>query len=46
MGLTANGEQDGEEERGEADPLACAAGGVNVVLQREHDGHQPECNAQ
>ena len=46
MGLTANGEQDGEEERGEADPLACAAGGVNVVLQREHDGHQPGCNAQ
>ena len=41
MGLTDNGEQDGEEERGEADPLARAAGGVNVVLQREHDGHQP-----
>ena len=46
MGLTDNGEQDGEEERGEADPLARAAAGVNVVLQREHDGHQPGCNAQ
>ena len=41
MGLTDNGEQDGEEEGGEADPLARAAAGVNVVLQREHDGHQP-----
>ena len=41
VGLTDNGEQDGEEEGGQADPLARAAAGVDVVLQREHDGHQP-----
>ena len=39
--LTDNGEQDGEEEGGQADPLARPAAGVDVVLQREHDGHQP-----
>ena len=41
VGLTDDGEQDGEEEGGEADPLARAAAGVDVVLQWEHDGHQP-----
>ena len=44
--LTDDGEQDGEEEGGQADPLARAAAGVDVVLQWEHDGHQPGYNAQ
>ena len=44
--LTDDGEQDGEEEGGEADPLARPAAGVDVVLQWEHDGHQPGYSAQ
>ena len=44
--LTDDGEQDGEEEGGQADPLARAAAGVDVVLQWEHDGHQPGYSAQ
>ena len=46
VGLTDDGEQDGEEEGGQADPLARPAAGVDVVLQWEHDGHQPGDNAQ
>ena len=46
VGLTDDGEQDGEEEGGQADPLARAAAGVDVVLQWEHDGHQPGYSAQ
>ena len=44
--LTDDGEQDGEEEGGQADPLARPAAGVDVVLQWEHDGHQPGYSAQ